>query len=56
MITDILNGRGCLVLPIFIRQGWPKAMNHLSAIEGQALCGPAFPQALPSVRGEGMRS
>jgi hypothetical protein len=31
------------VLPIFIRQGWPQAMSHLSEIDGQAPCYPAFP-------------
>jgi len=36
--------RGRLVLPIFIPQGWPPAMSHLSGIEGSALCGPAFSQ------------
>jgi hypothetical protein len=32
------------VLPIFIRQGWPQAMSHLSEIDGCALCYPAFLQ------------
>jgi hypothetical protein len=26
--------RGNSVLPIFIRQGWPQGMSHLSEIEG----------------------
>src|ERR671935_2520743 len=35
--------RGRVVLPIFIRRGWPApAMGGLSGIEGQALCGPPF--------------
>ena len=34
------------MLPIFIRQGWPQAMNHLSGITGRAPCYPAFSQAL----------
>src|SRR5215213_8725360 len=36
--------RGRVVLPIFIRQGWPQAMSHLSAIGGSPLCNPAFLQ------------
>ena len=28
--------------PIFIRQGWPQAMSHLSEMDGRALCYPAF--------------
>jgi hypothetical protein len=39
------------VLPIFIRQGWPQAMNHLSAIEDSALCGPPFLQIAADRRG-----
>jgi hypothetical protein len=31
------------VLPIFIRQGWPPAMDHLSEMDGRPLCYPAFP-------------
>jgi hypothetical protein len=38
------TARGPVVLPIFIRQGWPQAMSHLSGIEGSALCGPPFSQ------------
>jgi hypothetical protein len=30
--------RGRAVLPIFIRQGWPQAMSHLSEIDSQAPC------------------
>jgi hypothetical protein len=30
--------RGRVVLPIFIRQGWPQAMSHLSEMDGRALC------------------
>jgi hypothetical protein len=37
--------------PIFIRQGRPQAMNHLPAIEGSALCGPAFPQVVGERQG-----
>jgi len=29
---------GRIVLPIFIPQGWPPAMNHLPWISGQAPC------------------
>ena len=36
--------KGRVVLPIFIPQGRPPAMSHLSGIEGSALCGPAFSQ------------
>jgi hypothetical protein len=36
--------RGRVVLPIFIRQGWPQAMSHLPWIGGQAPCYPAFSQ------------
>jgi hypothetical protein len=32
------------VLPIFIRQGWPQAMSHLSEMDDRALCYPAFSQ------------
>ena len=30
--------KGRVVLPIFIRQGWPQAMNHLSAKCREPLC------------------
>jgi hypothetical protein len=30
--------------PIFIRQGWPQAMNHLPEIDGQAPCYPSSAQ------------
>jgi hypothetical protein len=36
--------RGRLVLPIFIRQGWPQAMSHLSAITRSPPCRPASSQ------------
>jgi hypothetical protein len=36
--------KGRLVLPIFIRQGWPQAMSHLPWSGGQAPCYPAFSQ------------
>jgi len=26
------------VLPIFIPQGWPQAMSHLSEMDGRPLC------------------
>jgi hypothetical protein len=45
------TARGRFVLPIFIRQGRPRAMNHLSAIEGSAPCGPAFPQVASERQG-----
>ena len=35
------------MLPIFIPQGWPPAMNHLSEIDGRALCYLAFPLVVP---------
>jgi len=38
------TAKGRVVLPIFIPQGWPPAMSHLSGIEGSALCGPPFSQ------------
>jgi hypothetical protein len=43
--------RGRVLLPIFIRHGWPTAMNHLSAIEGSPLCGAAFPQVAADRQG-----
>jgi hypothetical protein len=43
--------KGRFVLPIFIRQGWPQAMSHLSGIEGSALCGPPFPQVTAERQG-----
>jgi hypothetical protein len=38
------TAQGRVVLPIFIRHGWPQAINHLSEIDGWAPCYPAFPQ------------
>jgi len=40
------------VLPIFIRQGWPQAMSHLSAKCREPLCGPAFPQLASDRQGQ----
>jgi hypothetical protein len=56
--------RGPVVLPIFIRQGWPQAMNHLPWNHQGPLCGTPFPQVTPDREGqsywfsfdEGMRS
>src|ERR671936_2770896 len=38
------KAQGPCCAAIFIRQGWPPAMSHLSAIEGYALCAPVFSQ------------
>ena len=41
------RSRGPVVLPIFIRQGWPQAMSHLSGIHGEAPCYAASSQVVP---------
>jgi hypothetical protein len=39
------------VLPIFIRQGWPQAMSHLSAKYREPLCGRLFSQVAHDRKG-----
>jgi transposase len=42
--------RGRVVLPIFIRQGWPKAMSHLPWNNREPLCAAPFSQVAPDRR------
>ena len=48
--------KGRLVLPIFIRQGWPQAMSHLPWNHQEPLCEPPFPQVTPTVGAKVKRS
>jgi hypothetical protein len=47
--------KGRLVLPIFIRQGWPQAMSHLPWNHQEPLCGPPFPQVTLDRQGRSYR-